>query len=128
MLENIKLHDVVTVIKKYKDDEKSWRGARYTGVVIHIEKNRVDLLQADAATEDVDFSDQEYVIEIVPFSEVVFLNNIDKAITDAKKSVETAQSRLAGVEKWRKDFVLQISLLGKLYRLAKDTFNFYEKK
>lgn len=122
--DNVKVHDCIMLNRIYKDTERSWYGGKMPGIVIELDEKTISMITPDGETMERPLQEDEYKIEITQLSEVEFVRLIDDSIARKKRSLNEVQHELQKVEKWRKDFVLQISLLGKLYRLAKETFNY----
>lgn len=122
--DNVKVHDCIMLNRIYKDTEKSWYGGKMPGIVIELNETTISIITPDGETMERPLEENEYKIEITQLSEVEFIRLIDDSIARKKRSLNEVQHELQKIEKWRKDFVLQISLLGKLYRLAKETFNY----
>ena len=122
--DNVKVHDCIMLNRIYKDTEKSWYGGKMPGIVVELNETTISIISPEGETIERPLQESDYKIEISQFSEVEFIRLIDDSIAKKKKYIHDSQFELQKIEKWRKDFVLQISLLGKLYRLAKETFNY----
>jgi len=120
----VKIHDCITFNRTHKDSNKSWFSSKIPGIVVEITETIISIIKPDGETCEYQLQEDDYTHEIKQLSEVEFIRLIDESIERQKRNVRDAQSELQKIEKWRKDFVLQISLLGKLYRLAKETFNY----
>lgn len=124
IIDNVKVHDCIMLNRIYKDPEKSWYGGKIPGIVIALDEKTISMITPDGETMERPLQESEYKTEITQLSEVEFIRLIDESIERRKEKLYSEQKELQKIEKWRKDFVLQISLLGKLYRLAKETFHY----
>lgn len=122
--DNVKVHDCIMLNRIHKDSEKSWYGGKMPGIVIELDEKTISLIMPNGETTERPLEETDYKIEITQLSEVEFIRLIDTEIANKKRRLNEETFDLQKIEKWRKDFVLQISLLGKLYRLAKETFNY----
>lgn len=117
---NIKIHDVVTVVRTHKDKEEGyWGNAHHQGVVLAITAEDITIKEPSGETNVYTFDEKEYTSTVHLFSEIEYAKLIAKAVKDAERRVVNAQEHLDDCREWQETFRSDVSFLGKLLRMVR---------
>lgn len=128
MLQNINLHDCITIIQNHKDPEKKYYGSRKTGVVTEIAETKLTIRTAENDIHEEDFADKDYHFEIAKLSEFEFIKEIQKNIARKQKRAEDEFAELQEMKQWLSKFQNEISFLGRLKRFISLNLNNLQNK
>lgn len=116
-----KIHDVVTVERRHKEKEEGYWGNTTTpGVIVGLSDTQVTIKNKNGHQETFVFDDKDNTHAIFQYSEIEFRGDIEKAIADAKRTLERSQENMDDVTSWYHTFNHEVSFLGKMYRIFKE--------
>lgn len=120
----IHLHDIIAITKHQNVNEDgtkagySWYAGTTYGVVTAVTDGRIEYLDECKATRSyvVDEQDKNYHYSISKGSEIIFREDIEKAVQSAEKEVVEKQKEVDRLIDWAEEFERDIAFLSKLER------------
>lgn len=118
-MEMPKLHQCISIDRRHKDQDKSWYGGEYVGVVIEVSENKVTIKQSNNTDSSYDFSDEDYTTNWSQYSEIEFESKINDSVKSQVNRIKTSEEDLEDMMKWQHDYVHRYSLMQRLVAFVK---------
>lgn len=124
---DLAIHDIITITSHQKTAENgkkkgySWQAKDQVGLVVEVGPTRLKVKWPNGELEEYELDNEEddYYYTFNRGSDVVYLDEIDKAISKEVRSKQEVEETIKKLMEWRHDFEHSFSFIGKLVRFIK---------